>query len=68
MEFYREADEQLKYYFNNSLTMGQILCFITMLAGIGVFLYTRDNIVVGSEQWRKKIDAFLERREKEEAA
>jgi hypothetical protein len=39
-----------------------------MLAGIGVFLYTRDNIVVGSEQWRKKIDAFLERREKEEAA
>ena len=60
--------ELLKYYFNNSLTMGQILCFITMLAGIGVFLYTRDNIVVGSEQWRKKIDAFLERREKEEAA
>jgi phosphatidylglycerol:prolipoprotein diacylglycerol transferase len=68
MEFFREADEQLKYYFNNSLTMGQILCFITMLAGIGVFIYTRDNIVIGSEQWRQKIDAFLERRAKEEAA
>jgi len=68
MEFYREADEQLKYYFNNTLTMGQILCFITMIAGIGVYIYTRDNLVVGSEQWRQKIDAFLERRAKEEAA
>jgi phosphatidylglycerol:prolipoprotein diacylglycerol transferase len=67
VEFFREADEQLKYYFNNSLTMGQILCFITMLAGIGVFIYTRDNILVGSDVWRSKIDTFLERRAKEEA-
>ncbi|MEN9809273.1 MAG: hypothetical protein RLZZ488_840 [Pseudomonadota bacterium] len=67
MEFYREADEQLKYYFNNTLTMGQILCFVTMLAGVGVFLYIRDNLVVGSEPWRQRIDQFLERRAKEEA-
>jgi hypothetical protein len=33
-----------------------------------VFIYTRDNIVIGSEQWRQKIDGFLERRAKEEAA
>ncbi|NBW80517.1 prolipoprotein diacylglyceryl transferase [bacterium] len=67
MEYFREADEQLKYYFNNTLTMGQILCIVTMLCGIGVFVYTRSNVKVGSEQWRSRLDSFLARRSKEEA-
>ncbi|MFZ9519549.1 MAG: prolipoprotein diacylglyceryl transferase [Silvanigrellaceae bacterium] len=67
MEYFREADEQLKYYFNNTLTMGQILCIVTMLCGVGVFVYTRSNVKVGSDQWRSRLDSFLERRSKEES-
>lgn len=67
MEYYREADEQLKYYFNNSLTMGQILCILTMIAGIGVFFATRGTLLTQSEQWRSRIDSFLLQRRKIEA-
>lgn len=67
MEYYREADEQLKYYFNNTMTMGQILCVVTMLAGIGVFFATRNTFLTRTEQWRARIDAFHAQREKIEA-
>ena len=33
IEFFREPDSQLGYYFGNTLTMGQILCIIMMLIG-----------------------------------
>ena len=64
MEFFREADKQLMYYFNNTLTMGQILCILTMLAGIGVFFVTRNTPVTDTEPWQQKIDEFLARRRK----
>lgn len=38
IEFYREADEQLGYYFHNTLSMGQILCMI-MILGSGIVFY-----------------------------
>ena len=67
MEYFREADEQLKYYFNNSTTMGQILSVITMLAAIIVMFLSRRNVVTGSQAWQKDVDAFLDRRETLEA-
>jgi phosphatidylglycerol:prolipoprotein diacylglycerol transferase len=67
MEYYREADEQLKYYFSNTMTMGQILCVLTMFAGIGVFLVTRDTLQTQTEAWQQRIDSFLAQRRKIEA-
>jgi phosphatidylglycerol:prolipoprotein diacylglycerol transferase len=67
MEYYREADEQLKYYFNNSMTMGQILCVLTMIAGIGVFFATRGTLTTQSEQSRTRIESFLIQRRKIES-
>jgi phosphatidylglycerol:prolipoprotein diacylglycerol transferase len=67
MEYFREADEQLKYYFNNTLTMGQILCIITMIAGITIFVVTRRNIVDGSEAWHTRMREFFKRREQVES-
>jgi phosphatidylglycerol:prolipoprotein diacylglycerol transferase len=63
MEYFREADEQLKYYFNNSLTMGQILCIITMLIGAFLFWLSRRNIVDGGEAWQTRHNAFFKKRE-----
>ncbi len=37
IEFFREADSQLGYYFGGHLTMGQILCFLMIISG-GVML------------------------------
>lgn len=67
VEYFREADEQLKYYFNNSMTMGQILCVVTMLCGVGVFMVTRGTLVTETEAWRQRIDAFLAQRKKIES-
>lgn len=64
MEFFREADAQLKYYFNNSLTMGQILSLLIMTVGATLFFTTRGEVVEGSPQWRQRIDAFLASRKK----
>lgn len=64
VEFFREADEQLMYYFNNTTTMGQILCVLTSLAGVVVFVFVRKNVVTGSETWKKQVEAFLEKQEK----
>jgi phosphatidylglycerol:prolipoprotein diacylglycerol transferase len=41
IEFFREADSQLGYYFGGTTTMGQILCFIMIVTGIGLNLYLR---------------------------
>lgn len=44
VEFYREPDSQLGYYFG-FLTMGQILCFIMIVVGIGVGFYAKKRNV-----------------------
>ncbi len=62
MEYFREADEQLKYYFNDTLTMGQILCIVTMLIGILLFAITRQNLLDGNEAWVARSKAFLKKR------
>jgi phosphatidylglycerol:prolipoprotein diacylglycerol transferase len=67
IEYFREADEQLRYYFNNTLTMGQILCVGTMLIGLLLFWITRNNLREGSETWKTRLNAFLKNREVVEA-
>lgn len=42
VEFFREPDQQLGYYFG-SITMGQILCFIMILSGFGLWGYVVKN-------------------------
>ena len=42
IEFYRQPDVQLGYFFG-FLTMGQILCFIMIACGAGVFLYRKSK-------------------------
>jgi len=47
IEFFREADSQLGYYFGNTTTMGQILCIVQLLFAIGVYFYAvkrRDSL------------------------
>ena len=39
VEFFREADEQLGYYFGGTTTMGQILCLIMIAAGVAWAYY-----------------------------
>lgn len=39
IEFFREADAQLGYYFGGTTTMGQILCLIQIVCGIGIIFY-----------------------------
>lgn len=39
VEFFREPDSQLGYYFG-FMTMGQILCSIMIIAGIGIVIYS----------------------------
>ncbi len=41
IEFFREADSQLGYYFNNVVTMGQILCIIMIACGVGFLYYSK---------------------------
>lgn len=67
MEFFREADEQLKYYFNNTLTMGQILCLLTMLFGLFLGYLSRNNVVEGTPAWQKEVEEYQKNREAEEA-
>lgn len=40
VEFFREPDSQLGYYFG-FLTMGQILCFLMILAGVGLAIHAK---------------------------
>lgn len=42
VEFFREPDQQLGYYFG-SITMGQILCFIMILSGLALWGYVVKN-------------------------
>ena len=42
VEFIREPVQQLGFYFG-SMTMGQILCFLMILAGVGLFFYVNKN-------------------------
>ncbi len=59
MEFFREPDEQLKFYFGNTTTMGQILCGLGMLAALGLFWWSRRGIREASPAWQKRTDTFL---------
>jgi phosphatidylglycerol:prolipoprotein diacylglycerol transferase len=45
VEFFREADSQLGYYFGGTTTMGQILCFIMIILGLGTYYIV----------WKKKL-------------
>jgi phosphatidylglycerol:prolipoprotein diacylglycerol transferase len=44
IEFFREPDSQLGYYFG-FITMGQILCVVMILSGIGMILYAKKKSV-----------------------
>ena len=49
IEFFREADSQLGYYFGGTTTMGQILCLVQLLFAVGVYLYAtkkRDSLKI----------------------
>jgi len=41
VEYFREPDVQLGYYFGGTTTMGQILCLVMLLIGIGYLIYIR---------------------------
>ena len=41
IEFFREADAQLGYYFGGTTTMGQILCFFMILVGLSFWMYAK---------------------------
>jgi phosphatidylglycerol:prolipoprotein diacylglycerol transferase len=43
VEYFREPDAQLGLFFSGSLSMGQLLCLIMMIAGFGVLIYSRAN-------------------------
>lgn len=46
VEFFREPDSQLGYYFG-FMTMGQILCFIMIVAGVGLVIHAKKkNITI----------------------
>jgi prolipoprotein diacylglyceryltransferase len=63
MEFFREADEQLQYYFGNTTTMGQILCVITSLVGAALyFAIVRNNPTEGTFEMDKQIRDYVEKR------
>lgn len=48
IEFFREPDAQLGYYFGG-VTMGQILCFLMMLIAVGMYLYAKKrNILINN--------------------
>ena len=42
IEFFREPDEHLGFVLF-SFSMGQVLCFLMILSGIGLYLYLRQN-------------------------
>lgn len=44
VEFFREPDTQLGYYFGY-ITMGQILCFLMMIAGVGLYIHAKKRNV-----------------------
>jgi|GEM_PF-40947 len=67
MEFYREPDEQLKYYFGNTTTMGQILCGITMVVAAALyFALVQSNPADRSPEVQAQINDFVKKREEVE--
>jgi phosphatidylglycerol---prolipoprotein diacylglyceryl transferase len=44
IEFFREPDSQLGYYFGGTITMGQILCFIMVCVGVSVAVYSSKTL------------------------
>ena len=64
VEFFREPDEQLKYYFSNTTTMGQILCFITSLVAVGLYFgIIRNNPKTDSPELLKDIEDYISKQE-----
>ena len=43
IEFFREADSQLGYYFGGTTTMGQILCLVQLLFAVSVYFYAKNK-------------------------
>jgi phosphatidylglycerol:prolipoprotein diacylglycerol transferase len=44
LEFFREPDSQLGYYFG-FITMGQILCFLMIFSGLAIIVYSKNKNV-----------------------
>lgn len=44
-----------------TLTMGQILCFVFLFVGFGMYAYSRTQILEGSPEWLKRNDDFFKR-------
>jgi phosphatidylglycerol:prolipoprotein diacylglycerol transferase len=45
VEFFREPDAQLGYYFGGTTTMGQILCLIMIGLSVGMYLYAKKKAI-----------------------
>jgi phosphatidylglycerol:prolipoprotein diacylglycerol transferase len=55
LEFFREPDIQMGRYFFETVTMGQILCFLMIFLGVISFkIFSRHPIPVGQEIPRAK--------------
>lgn len=59
MEFFREADAQLRYYLGGTTTMGQILCGVTLLCALLLyFLVVKKQPSVSDPTWKSKLITF----------
>ncbi len=68
MEFFREPDAQLQYYFGGTTTMGQILCGVTVAIALSLyFAIVTQNVKVETIEWQSGVDSFLKKREALEA-
>jgi phosphatidylglycerol:prolipoprotein diacylglycerol transferase len=54
LEFFREPDLQLGYFFS-WVTMGQILCVLMILAGLALFIYLKRKGSRGQEVRRSRV-------------
>jgi phosphatidylglycerol---prolipoprotein diacylglyceryl transferase len=52
VEFFREADSQLGYYFGGTTTMGQILCFVMIILGFVAYY------IVWKKKWLMENEPF----------
>lgn len=59
IEYFREPDRQLGFFFGGALTMGQLLSFAAMLAGAVVFALTRRNLLEHSPEWQTRQERFF---------
>lgn len=51
IEFFREPDAQLGYFFWGTTTMGQILCLLMIISGVGLYLFVRKLNIPIAPEW-----------------